>query len=69
MSKNTLSSAFRKTNVDQYDEDNYEDEETQQVDSSASDVKARELECKKLLAAYPSQTIFCFFFLLFMPVL
>ena len=53
MSKNTASSAFRKTNVDQYDEDNYEDEEVQTSDTGAAEVKAREAECKKHLAAYP----------------
>lgn len=53
MSKNTLSSAFRKTNVDQYDEDNYEDDEIVGTDTSAADVKARDVECKKLLASYP----------------
>jgi hypothetical protein len=55
MSKNTLSNAFRKTNVDQYDEDNYEDDEVQAIDSGAA-VKAREADCKKHLASYPLLT-------------
>ncbi|KJE93179.1 hypothetical protein CAOG_004005 [Capsaspora owczarzaki ATCC 30864] len=47
MSKNTSSTAYRKVNVDAYDEDNYEDE-SQAVDNAAQ-VNARDAEVKKLL--------------------
>ena len=49
MSKNTSSTAYRKVNVDAYDEDNYEDD-AQAVDNSAQ-VNARDAEVKKLLTA------------------
>ena len=64
MSKNTLSSAFRKTNVDQYDEDNYEDDDVQGGESLAAEVKARETECKKLLP-YPIILSMCMCYVMF----
>lgn len=55
MAKNTSSSAFRKIDVDQYNEDNFKEDET----DSSSQLGPDENEITKLLAKYPFQ-MFCF---------
>lgn len=54
MAKNTSSSAFRKIDVDQYNEDNFKEDET---DSGSQQSGPDENEITKLLAKYPFQ--FC----------
>lgn len=51
MAKNTSSSAFRKIDVDQYNEDNFKDDE---LESSAS-IGPDENEITQLLNQYPFQ--------------
>ena len=51
MAKNTSSSAFRKIDVDQYNEDNFKEDET----DSGSQLGPDENEITKLLAKYPFQ--------------
>lgn len=51
MAKNTSSSAFRKIDVDQYNEDNFKEDET----DSNSQLGPDENEITKLLAKYPFQ--------------
>lgn len=50
MAKNTFSSAFRKIDVDQYNEDNFEEDE---IDSGTTAVGPDENEITKLLTQYP----------------
>lgn len=54
MAKNTFSSAFRKIDVDQYNEDNFEEDE---IDSGTTAVGPDENEITKLLTQYPLQYI------------
>lgn len=55
MAKNTSSSAFRKIDVDQYNEDNFEEDD---VDAGVTDgVGVDENEITKLLAQYPFQNV------------
>jgi hypothetical protein len=53
MSKNTSSTTFRKVNVDQYDEDNFEDEAlaTEQIDGINAAVLSQSADVQKLLSA------------------
>eukprot|EP00050_Salpingoeca_kvevrii_P005804 m.285736 g.285736 ORF g.285736 m.285736 type:complete len:155 (+) comp11434_c0_seq1:41-505(+) len=51
MAKNTRSTEFRKVHVEDFDEDNYRDDALDDDGSIASDVRAREAECRKLIAA------------------
>lgn len=53
MAKNTSSSAFRKIDVDQYNEDNFKEDET----DSSQQLGPDENEITKLLAKYPFQSI------------
>lgn len=57
MAKNTFSSAFRKIDVDQYNEDNFEEDE---IDSGTTAVGPDENEITKLLTQYPLQYNFYF---------
>lgn len=54
MAKNTSSSAFRKIDVDQYNEDNFEEDD---VDANVTEVGVDENEITKLLAQYPLQIL------------
>eukprot|EP00128_Syssomonas_multiformis_P014603 Colp12_sorted_trinity150504_noHs@33360 len=49
MSKSTGSTNHRKVDVDAFDEDNYIEDETTEVDNIAASVSARESEVRKLL--------------------
>jgi len=51
MAKNTSSSAFRKIDVDQYNEDNYREEE--QVELQSTPVGPDEAEIMALMNQYP----------------
>lgn len=51
MAKNTLSSTFRKIDVDQYNEDNYREEE--QAELQAAPVGPDEAEIMALMNQYP----------------
>ena len=51
MAKNTSSSAFRKIDVDQYNEDNYREEE--QVELQSTPVGPDETEVTALMNQYP----------------
>ena len=51
MAKNTFSSAFRKIDVDQYNEDNYREEE--QAELQSAPVGADEAEIMALMNQYP----------------
>lgn len=51
MSKNTSASAFRKIDVDQYNEDNYTEED--QTELSSPDIGPDEKEVSSLLSQYP----------------
>lgn len=55
MAKNTSSSAFRKIDVDQYNEDNFEEDD---VDTNVTGVGIDENEITKLLAQYPCQNLY-----------
>jgi actin related protein 2/3 complex subunit 5 len=51
MAKNTFSSAFRKIDVDQYNEDNYREEE--QAELQSAPVGPDEAEITTLMNQYP----------------
>lgn len=57
MAKNTSSSAFRKLDVDQYNEDQYDGEEQAELQSPA--VGPDESEVTSLLNQYPFKQITC----------
>lgn len=54
MSKNTANSAFRKIDVDQYNEDNYKEDEG--GDPQSPPIGITESEITNLLNQYPFQT-------------
>lgn len=57
MAKNTSSSAFRKIDVDQYNEDNFEEDD---VETGNAATGPDENEITKLLTQYPLQIIIYF---------
>lgn len=54
MSKNTRSAEFRKVDVDELDDEQYQDDPEEIADSDDCKVQQREQEIKKLMQSYPS---------------
>lgn len=59
MAKNTSSSAFRKIDVDQYNEDNFKDDDNDQMSAG---IGPDENEIQNLLNQYPFLMLFTYLF-------